>query len=232
MGMETVWLKQLTYALRPYYSNASNCEKIILEHAGIAGAGALIPFPIASLIVLVGSIYAMLIRIFKELGISLKKNIGRTIVSYMTTCLIGNLGAAVIGFLVPIASDILKFIPVIGTTLSILIEPVGNAVIVYVYGCIFLSEISFLCETGKEVSEESLKETINKTTKTSSNNIKKTVKEARKFFKNTDFKKYESQAKDIYDENKNKCVNCGAEVEENAAVCPNCHKNPRKIETS
>lgn len=230
MGMESVWLRQLTDVLRPYYNNASDCEKVIFEHACIAGAGALIPFPIASLVVIIGSIYAMLIRIFKTLGIKLKENIGRTIVSYMTTCLIGNLGATVILFLLPIASDLLKLFPVIGTTLSYLIEPVGNAVIVYVYGCIFLSAISFLCTTGKDVSEETLKESIAETVKTSGEKIRKTAKDAKHIFKNTDFKNYKSQAEDIYEADKNKCVNCGIEVEEGIDVCPNCHKNPRKIE--
>lgn len=230
MGMESVWLRQLTYALRPYYHNASDCEKVIIEHACIAGAGALIPFPIASVVVIIGSIYAMFIRIFKTLGINLKKNIGRTIVSYMTTCLIGNLGATVIAFLLPIAADLLKWIPGIGTLLALIIGPVGNAVVAYVYGCVFLKAISILCKSGKEVSEETLKESIEETAKTSSEDIRKTTKEAKNIFKNTDFKSYKSQAEDIYEADKNKCVNCGTEVEDGIDICPNCHKNPRKIE--
>lgn len=230
MGMESVWLKELSYALRPYYHNASDCEKIIIEHACIAGAGALIPFPIASVVVIVGSTYSMLVRIFKKLGITLKKNIGRTIVSYMTTCLIGNLGASFLAFLVPIASDLLKWIPGIGTFLAFVIGPVGNAVVVYVYGCIFLNALSLLCKTGKDVSEENLKESISATAKNSADNIHNTVKEAREFFKKTNFKDYKSQAQDIYNENKNRCVNCGTEIDENTSVCPSCHKNPRRIE--
>ena len=230
MGMESVWLRQLCYGLRPYYHNASDCEKIIIEHACIAGAGALIPFPVASVIVIVGSTYSMFIRIFTKLGITLKKNIGKTIVSYITTCLIGNLGAALLAFLLPIAADLLKWIPGIGTLLAFIIGPVGNAVVVYVYGCIFLNALSILCKTGKEVSEESLKESISTTAKDSADDIRNTVKEARDIFKNTNFKDYKSQAEDLYEENKNKCVNCGAEIDENTSVCPSCHKNPRRIE--
>ncbi|MCR4712917.1 MAG: hypothetical protein K5751_00895 [Treponemataceae bacterium] len=230
MGMESVWLRQLTYALRPYYHNASDCEKIIIEHACIAGAGALIPLPVASVIVIVGSTYSMFIRIFTKLGIKLKKNIGRTIVSYITTCLIGNLGAALLAFLLPLAADLLKWIPGIGTLLAFLIGPVGNAVVVYVYGCIFLNAITILCKTGKEVSEENLKESISTTARDSSDDIKNSVKEARDMFKKTNFNEYKSQAENLYEENKNKCVNCGTEIEEGIDVCPNCHKNPRKIE--
>lgn len=231
MGMEAALLKVACKELENYYSDASECEKIVIQHACIAGAGALIPFPVASLIVIVGSTYTMFIRIFAKLGITLKKNIGKTIVSYVTTCLIGNLGATVIAsFLLPIAADLLKWIPGVGTIASWLIGPLGNAVVVYVYGCVFLKALLILCKRGKEVSEESLKESISETAKNSSDDIRETVKEAKNIFKDADFSAFKSQAEDVYEENKNKCVNCGMEIDENTSICPNCHKNPRKIE--
>ena len=148
----------------------------------------------------------------------------------MTTCLIGNLGAAVLTFLLPIAADLLKWIPGIGTFAAWIIGPLGNAVIVYVYGCIFLKALSILCKKGKAISEETLKESISETAKNSSEDIKKSVKEAKSVLKNTDFKTFKSQAENIYEENKNKCINCGENIDDNTTVCPNCHKNPRKIE--
>lgn len=230
MGMEASLLKGACKDLEDYYSNASECEKIIIEHACIAGAGGLIPFPIASLVVIVCSTYSMFVRIFAKLGIQLKNNIGKTIVSYMTTCLIGNLGAAVIYFLVPIAADLIKTLPGIGTIIGWIAGPVSDAIVVYVYGYIFLKTITKICKSGKDISEESIKETIAETAKDSKIDIHNTVKEAKTVFKHTDFNEYKAKAETMYEENKDKCINCGEQVDNSVDVCPNCHKNPRKIE--
>ena len=147
----------------------------------------------------------MLVRIFSTLKIDIDKNIIRTLISYCTTCLIGNLSSAIIALLMPIAADLAKFIPVFGHIASFLAGPITNAIMVYVYGVIFMKALLELCKSGKDISEKELKVTIKKETANSSS-IKESMKEAKNTFKNTDFTEYKKAAEDVFAENKDKDI--------------------------
>ncbi|GEM_PF-5783381 len=225
MGNDTLILSGLLRELGNYYNNAKKCEQIIIQHAVIAGASAFVPFPTASIIVTLISIYSMLVRLFAILEIKLADNIIRTLISYCTTCLIGNLSAVVIALLAPIVADLLKIIPGFGLIAGYTVGPISNAVIVYVYGLIFLKALLELCKSGKELTEDNLKENIKSKARDTSN-VKRSMKEAKEKFKNTDFSKHKKDAEDIFEKNKDKCIHCGAELHGNKDKCPDCGEKP------
>ncbi len=123
---EQLLIKSAIQALRTYYPNADEAEKIIINSAIVAAAadtaGGLIPgiaIP-ATIIACFGTVWVMYGKLCKELGISLKKNILKVLARAVLANIAATLGGAIVallaGMLIPgtsiIASAIVSFLTV------------------------------------------------------------------------------------------------------------------------
>lgn len=124
--MSYIPMKETVYALKEYYANAENAEKIIIDCAVVAAGadaiGGVIPglaIP-ATIVSCFGAVWAMYGMICDELGISLKKNVLKLLAKAVLANVAANLGGAlaamIAGMLIPggsiLASAVVAFVAV------------------------------------------------------------------------------------------------------------------------
>lgn len=173
------------------------CEKIIITHSCIAGAGGLIPFPVAGLVVATGSLWIMYGRITSVLDIKVSENFGKTIGSFV----IGNITGNVAAVLAMLAGSFVKSIPGIGTVIGELSEPLADAVAVYVAGIVFIKALTTLAKSGKPVDETEIKDAL-KAEFSDKESIEAMKKDAKENLRGTDFSAYKKEAGEYYEKQK------------------------------
>lgn len=177
-------IKDVAYALRSYYPNADNTEKIILEcalvGAGADAVGGIIPglaIP-ATITACFGTVWVMYGRLAKELGISLKDNVLKLLARAALSNIAANLGGVLIGAFAAM------FIP--GG--SILASAAIAFVTIYLAGLVFLKMILKLAQTSSDpytfsdMNENTMKNAMNdmKVTKEDLKAAKNSYKENKK----------------------------------------------------
>ena len=98
-------IKETAYALRSYYADAEETEKIIIDcalvAAGADAVGSIIPglsIP-ATIITCFGAVWVMYGKLCDKLGISLKKNMLKLLARAALANITANLGGAILGLL-------------------------------------------------------------------------------------------------------------------------------------
>ena len=138
-------------------------SKVIRQHAALSalagGATAALPATGAAigLGVHIGSVYAMYIRMSKEMGIKLKGNVLKTLGSVM----IGNIAGNLAGYIV---ASFASLVPVGGSIVATVSVAGANYASAVVCGMCYGKAIVSLTRRGKKVSdlsEEELKNAIN-----------------------------------------------------------------------
>jgi divalent metal cation (Fe/Co/Zn/Cd) transporter len=128
----------------------------------------------------VASIWTMYVLINKELGISIKDNILKTLASAFLTNILATAGSVLLGLAV---GTVLSFIPGIGTVGSIAIDAMIGYIVVLVSGILYLNLLGKMCEKygsvnfeGKDVKSLA-KEVVD------SSDIKEMINEAKASYK-------------------------------------------------
>ncbi len=178
-------IKETMYALKSYYVDAEEAEKIIIScalvAAGVDAVGGAIPglaFP-ATIISCFGAVWVMYGQLCNKLGISLKENVLKILARAALANIVGNLGAAIAALITGL------FIP----GASILASAVITFVTIYLAGYIFLQLILKMARRSKDPYTFS---------DISTSEMKKMTKEAKVS------KEDLAAAKKAYDENKDK----------------------------
>mgnify|MGYP007089422329 FL=1 len=154
--------KTIMYALKAYYSNAENTEKIILNCALVAASADLVGGAIPGLAIPAvitsrfGAIWVMYGKLCKELGISLKDNtlkiLARAAITNIAMNLTGVILGALAGMLIPGAS-----IPV---------SAIVTFATVYLAGMMFLQLILKMAQKStdphmfSDISADEMKKTV------------------------------------------------------------------------
>lgn len=172
-------MKEIAWALKAYYKEAEEAERIIMECALMAGGatavGSMVPvlsLP-AAIMACFGAVWAMYIRLCKCLGITISKNILKVLASAALSNMATNLISV---FAVEL---LLTFIPGVSTATSALV----TFACVYLAGMMFMKMILSFAKRGKagsglgDLSEKELEAEIKNNTPS-----KKDVKDAKKEF--------------------------------------------------
>ena len=99
----------------------------------------------------VAAIWSMYLLINKKLGISIKENILKTLVSAFLTNILGTAGSLLLGLGV---GSVLSLIPGIGTAANVVISAMIGYIVVFVSGILYLNLIGKMCEKYGSVSFE------------------------------------------------------------------------------
>lgn len=161
-------MKEIAYALKIYYANANEVEKIImscaLAAAGASAVGGIIPIleiP-ALMISCVGAVWMMYIKVCKCLGIK----IGENILKFLASAALSNIATNLVSVFA--AELLLTFIPGISSI-------AGAAVTfacVYLAGLMFMKMLLAMAKSGKSgdalasVSKEDFERVMEKQTPT------------------------------------------------------------------
>lgn len=158
-------IKSLMYALKAYYFNAEDTEKVIINCALIAAGadavggiipGLAIPATIASCF---GAVWVMYGKLCGTLGISLRENVLKLLAKAALANIAANLGGAFIAMFAGM------FIP----GASIFVSAAVAFVTVYLAGIVFLALILKMAEkssdpyTFSDISEDDMKESVSNT---------------------------------------------------------------------
>ena len=176
----TMNLRMVTSALKVYYSNANEAERIIMDcgmvAAGAAAVGGIIPIleiP-AMIISCVGAVWTMYVQLCKVLGIK----IGDNLLKVLASAALSNIATNLIGiFAIELVAC---FVPGLGMAAGALI----TFACIYLAGIMFMNMILAFAKKGvssnefSSLSEGDLKNILNSQTPS-----KDDVKQAKKIFK-------------------------------------------------
>lgn len=163
--MSSIPVKEVIYALKEYYPNADETEKIIINCAVVAAgadavAGILPGLAVpATIISCFGAVWVMYGKLCKELGISLKENVLKLLARAVLANLAANLGGLIAAMVAGM------FIPGAAILASAVVVFVG----VYLAGIVFLQLILKMAEKSNDtkyfsdISIREMKETVKKT---------------------------------------------------------------------
>ncbi|MBQ2970644.1 MAG: hypothetical protein IJE15_09715 [Bacteroidaceae bacterium] len=185
----------LAYALRALgeategYLRGSDIEKagdtimscaVIAAVAGVGsgwlpGAGALV-----ATAAWVAAIWGMYVKINKDLGITIKDNVLKSLASALLTNLIASAGALI---LMLVGSTLLSFIPGLGTVGAIAIDGAIGYVTVFASGVLYIKLLTKLFKAGKgfNISENNVENLAKDII--SESDVKKIIKEGKNAFK-------------------------------------------------
>lgn len=152
IASETAIYEQLTALVG---ENAKEAVKTIRQHAVIsATCGLAVVVPGADLLAFVANTWTMYARINKALGISLSKNILKSIATAVGTNVVSILPGMAIGSL---AGSLMKAFPGIGTIGGMAVSGTTYYAISTVMGWIYLKGITMLVSSNQTLDAENLK---------------------------------------------------------------------------
>lgn len=185
----------LVYALRALgeategYLRGSDIEKagdtimscaVIAAVAGVGsgwlpGAGALV-----ATAAWVAAIWGMYVKINKDLGITIKDNVLKSLASALLTNLIASIGGII---LMLVGSTLLSFIPGLGTAGAIAIDGFIGYITVFASGVLYIKLLTKLFKAGKgfNISENNVENLAKDII--SESDVKKIIKEGKNAFK-------------------------------------------------
>ena len=166
--------------------------RIVKTHAGLAVGSALVPIPGVDMAAAVANIWAMYVRINKEINLPFRENIIKSIAAGVVTNL-GRAGAILI------VGSVVKVIPALGWFTGAVIMGTTIYAMTIAAGIVYMKGITRLLRSKRigEVTEEDLKSATDEILK-DKDHIKTIIEEGKVAYKNRD-----------KDDEKMKCPTCG-----------------------
>lgn len=151
--------------------------------ASVAGVGSGMLPGVGSIIATTAcaaAIWSMYVLINKDLGISIKNNVLKSLASAFLTNIIASAGSFILG---KVAGFLLSFLPGFGTAGAIVVEGMIGYVVVFASGVLYIKFLTKLFKAGKglDINEGDVKSMVDNVVEES--NIKEIVKEGRKSYK-------------------------------------------------
>ena len=143
---------------------AKELEHIVIQHALLGTAAAIIPVPGADVVAMVATIWAMYARINNAVGVKLNEHALRSIASAVVANVLAVLPAAALAVGI---ETIFKLFPGIGTAGGIATGIVANVALMYVSGMIYLKSLEALVNNGEPLTEENIRKATQEIAKNS-----------------------------------------------------------------
>ena len=142
---------------KPENIDASKIDNIIFQHACIAGAAGLVPFPFIDMAIMLPQQIVLYGRLNREYGVALSKDAMKVVGSFMISQITGMVSVFGIALAAKAVFSPFKAIPGLGTLVGVAADATTNAGVSWVLGVVYFMALDKLAKKGRAVTQESLK---------------------------------------------------------------------------